>query len=476
MADSDEDLPLITRRKPGAPAPEAPKQPANRPAPSQPRPAAPKPPPPAAPKPAAAPAAAKPAAAAQNGGGSGPSTSGQKRAPPPPPPPAANGKAKRVRDESDEESSSSGDSSSSEESSSGSSGDEDDNLPLAKRRGTPVSGAKGKAASKPAAKRSRSDGEGRAAKPKAGKGAQMWKVLRHSGVLFPPEYEPHGVRVLYDGRPVDLTPDQEEVATMFAVMKETDYMSKPVFLKNFWEGFKEVLGPKHAIKSLDKCDFTPIYDWHMAQRELKKLQTKEVRFHGLVNAGAHGLGQPRGTWAHGPAGGAAQGFLHRHKRRQGIGWVGWGGGQGCVRVGLGMPASTRTPLFASPRWPAPCPCRGRRRRPRSRRSGTRLTPSSRQRWWTGAWSRWGCGGGGGGGAAGREGGGGGRGRAHDRDCKQGSRARSGGRETADGKASWSLAKAVGAGRPAHHSTGGRVGLEGRPEDAAALPTTSGGQG
>jgi hypothetical protein len=46
--------------------------------------------------------------------------------------------------------------------------------------------------------------------------------------------------MLYEGKPVDLTPEQEEVASMFAIMKETDYMSKPTFLKNFWEGFKEV--------------------------------------------------------------------------------------------------------------------------------------------------------------------------------------------------------------------------------------------
>lgn len=88
--------------------------------------------------------------------------------------------------------------------------------------------------------------------------------------------QPHGVKPLYDGKPVDLTPDQEEVATMFAVMKETDYMNKKVFLDNFWEGFKEVLGKGHVIKDLKKCDFTPIYDWHMAQREAKKGISKEV--------------------------------------------------------------------------------------------------------------------------------------------------------------------------------------------------------
>ena len=38
-----------------------------------------------------------------------------------------------------------------------------------------------------------------------------WETLEHSGVLFPPEYAPHGVKMLYDGKPVDLTPEQEEV-------------------------------------------------------------------------------------------------------------------------------------------------------------------------------------------------------------------------------------------------------------------------
>lgn len=104
----------------------------------------------------------------------------------------------------------------------------------------------------------------------------MWSTLRHCGVLFPPDYAPHGVKMLYDGKPVELTPGQEEVASMFAVMKNTDYMTKPVFLKNFWDGFKEVLGKGHVIKGLDKCDFTPMYDFFEAQREAKKSLTKEV--------------------------------------------------------------------------------------------------------------------------------------------------------------------------------------------------------
>lgn len=35
-----------------------------------------------------------------------------------------------------------------------------------------------------------------------------WTTLVHNGVLFPPEYQPHGVKLLYDGRPIDLSPAQ----------------------------------------------------------------------------------------------------------------------------------------------------------------------------------------------------------------------------------------------------------------------------
>ena len=67
-----------------------------------------------------------------------------------------------------------------------------------------------------------------------------------------------------------------QVATGFAIMKETDYMNKPKFLSNFWAGFSKVLGPGHVIKDLGKCDFTPIYDHLMAEREAKKGLAKEV--------------------------------------------------------------------------------------------------------------------------------------------------------------------------------------------------------
>ncbi|KAK8712399.1 hypothetical protein V6N13_147639 [Hibiscus sabdariffa] len=113
--------------------------------------------------------------------------------------------------------------------------------------------------------------------PSSGDGQKKWSTLVHNGVIFPPPYKPHGIKMLYEGRPVDLTPEQQEVATMFAVMKDTDYMSKPQFKKNFWEDWSKLLGKNHIIKDLDECDFTPIYEWHLQEKEKKKQMSSEEK-------------------------------------------------------------------------------------------------------------------------------------------------------------------------------------------------------
>jgi DNA topoisomerase-1 len=38
----------------------------------------------------------------------------------------------------------------------------------------------------------------------------QWVTMEHNGVSFPETYVPHGVKLLYDGKPVDLTPIEEE--------------------------------------------------------------------------------------------------------------------------------------------------------------------------------------------------------------------------------------------------------------------------
>ena len=66
-----------------------------------------------------------------------------------------------------------------------------------------------------------------------------WSTLSHSGVLFPPEYAAHNVKMTYDGVAVDLTPEQEEVP--FSSSKKQDNCH---FV--FWHSMAEFL-------SIDAC-------------------------------------------------------------------------------------------------------------------------------------------------------------------------------------------------------------------------------
>lgn len=109
-----------------------------------------------------------------------------------------------------------------------------------------------------------------------------WSTMEHSGVSFPEEYKPHGVKMLYDGEPVDLTPAQEEAATFFAAM-DPDGMhlgnpkTAPIFIKNFFSDFREVLGKKHVIKDFKKCDFEPIRRYLNEQKIIRKAISDKER-------------------------------------------------------------------------------------------------------------------------------------------------------------------------------------------------------
>ena len=63
---------------------------------------------------------------------------------------------------------------------------------------------------------------------------ESWLTLEHNGLLFPPEYVPHGLPVHYkldDGtmKEIPMDPEEEEVATMFGVMRE-QVLHNPVTL------------------------------------------------------------------------------------------------------------------------------------------------------------------------------------------------------------------------------------------------------
>lgn len=116
-----------------------------------------------------------------------------------------------------------------------------------------------------------------------GDGTKKWDTLEHNGVVFPPEYEllPKHVKLIYDGVPVTLQKDAEEVATFYgSMLNSTHNVENPTFNKNFFEDFTAILdktghgkdknGTVVKIKKFEKCDFKPIFEWFDSERAKKK--------------------------------------------------------------------------------------------------------------------------------------------------------------------------------------------------------------
>ncbi|PYI03616.1 hypothetical protein BO78DRAFT_192788 [Aspergillus sclerotiicarbonarius CBS 121057] len=119
--------------------------------------------------------------------------------------------------------------------------------------------------------------------PTKGDGTIKWTALEHNGVVFPPPYEPlpKNVKMKYDGVPVTLHPDAEEVAGFFgSMLNATQHVENPTFQKNFFMDFRDILkktggatdskGNKVDIKDFSKCDFQPIFAFYDNQRQEKK--------------------------------------------------------------------------------------------------------------------------------------------------------------------------------------------------------------
>ncbi|KAG5177642.1 hypothetical protein JKP88DRAFT_169920 [Tribonema minus] len=135
---------------------------------------------------------------------------------------------------------------------------------------------------------------------------RQWSHLEHNGMSFPDEYEPHGVPLMYDGEEMELSPEDEEIATFFADVpldgpQLGDAATAKVFSANFFSDWKESMPTGHPLKNakFDKCDFGAMRA-HLQQRRLiKKAATdgeraaakaeKERRFHlfGLAIVDGH---------------------------------------------------------------------------------------------------------------------------------------------------------------------------------------------
>ncbi|KAJ2366007.1 DNA topoisomerase 1, partial [Coemansia sp. RSA 2607] len=107
-----------------------------------------------------------------------------------------------------------------------------------------------------------------------------WTTLEHFGVMFPPEYVPHGIPMTYKGKPFKMHPDVEEVATFFAALVDTEHGNNPVFQKNFFMDFRALCDKhmgNHPIQEFKHCNFDKIRAYLDAQSAKRKAMTKEEK-------------------------------------------------------------------------------------------------------------------------------------------------------------------------------------------------------
>ena len=106
-------------------------------------------------------------------------------------------------------------------------------------------------------------------------GHKMTQLI-HNGVLIPDAYAPQGFTVTIRGKPVKLTPLQEEMAVKFAQKFGTPYTEDPTFCSNFMKDFAKELGVKEKLTVAD-VDWAPITRWVEAERARKVNMGKEEK-------------------------------------------------------------------------------------------------------------------------------------------------------------------------------------------------------
>jgi DNA topoisomerase-1 len=122
--------------------------------------------------------------------------------------------------------------------------------------------------------------------PKKEDDSIKWETLQHNGVVFPPEYEPlpKNVKLLYDGVPLTLSVEAEEIAGFFgAMLNSTHNVENPTFQKNFFADFTEEVkktggakdkdGNKVAIKEFSKLDFKKIFEYYEGKSAERKARS-----------------------------------------------------------------------------------------------------------------------------------------------------------------------------------------------------------
>jgi len=108
---------------------------------------------------------------------------------------------------------------------------------------------------------------------------KLWNTLYHNGVYFTPPYVPlpNNIKLFYDNKPINLTPEQEEPAYLYSKYIGTEYTDNKTFNRNFFHDWKKLLGKDSIIKEWEKIDFSNIHNYILKMREEKKELSKEQK-------------------------------------------------------------------------------------------------------------------------------------------------------------------------------------------------------
>lgn len=108
-----------------------------------------------------------------------------------------------------------------------------------------------------------------------------WNFLEHKGPVFAPPYEPlpDHIKFEYDGKPMKLSQDTEEIACFYAKMLNNDYVTKPIFNDNFFSDWRKAMTSKERekIAKLKHCDFSKMHAYFQGISEKNKTRTKEEK-------------------------------------------------------------------------------------------------------------------------------------------------------------------------------------------------------
>lgn len=104
-----------------------------------------------------------------------------------------------------------------------------------------------------------------------------WNYLEHKGVTFPPFYKPQKYTVYYEGKPVKLTPLQEEMAYYWSQTIGSDWETKEHYVKNFEKQFLGSFEKGSGYSKLSAFDFREIVTYIAEQKEIKKNKTPEEK-------------------------------------------------------------------------------------------------------------------------------------------------------------------------------------------------------